>query len=48
MRTALEEHAEILEALEARDGDRAASAMITHMASARARILRAAEEPAAD
>src|SRR5699024_8168794 len=38
MRIALEEHASILEALEARDGDRAASAMIAHMATARARI----------
>lgn len=48
MRTALEEHSAILAAVDARDGDRAASAMITHMASARERILRAAEEPAAD
>ena len=43
MRIALEEHAAILEALEARDGDRAASAMIAHMATARARILHADE-----
>lgn len=48
MRLALEEHSAILAALEARDGDRAASAMIVHMASARARLLRAAESPAAD
>lgn len=48
MRTALEEHSAILEALEAHDGDRAASAMIAHMATARARLLRAVEEPAGD
>ena len=42
MRIALEEHAAILEALEAHDGDRAASAMIAHMATARARLLRVA------
>ena len=39
MQTALDEHAEILAALEERDGDRAASAMVQHMASARSRIL---------
>lgn len=39
MQTALEEHAEILAALEQKDGDRAASAMVQHMASARSRIL---------
>lgn len=43
MQTALEEHAEILSALESGDGDRAASAMIVHMASARDRILRVAD-----
>src|SRR5699024_11757928 len=43
MQTALEEHAEILSALEEGDGDRAASAMIVHMASARDRILRVAD-----
>jgi len=48
MHLALEEHSAILAALEARDGDRAASAMIVHMASARARLLRAAESPADD
>ncbi|UVY84522.1 FCD domain-containing protein [Brachybacterium sp. NBEC-018] len=41
MRLAREEHAEILAALEAADGDRAASAMVAHMATARSRILRA-------
>lgn len=39
MQLALEEHSEILSALEAKDGDRAASAMIVHMASARTRLL---------
>lgn len=48
MRIALEEHTAILKALEAHDGDRGASAMIAHMATARARLLRAVEEPAAD
>lgn len=47
MRIALEEHAAILEALEAHDGDRAASAMIAHMATARARLLRVAEDAGA-
>lgn len=48
MRTALDEHSEILAALEAHDGDRAASAMIAHMASARRRLLRGSEGPDAD
>lgn len=43
MSLAREEHGEILAALEAGDGDRAASAMVVHMATARSRILRAAE-----
>lgn len=44
MQLALDEHAEILAALEDHDGDRAASAMIVHMASARSRILDEADE----
>ena len=48
MRAAVEEHSAILEALEAHDGDRAASAMIAHMVTARERLLRAVEEPSAD
>lgn len=47
MRIALEEHAAILEALEAHDGDRAASAMIAHMATARTRLLRVAGDAGA-
>ena len=48
MRAAVEEHSAILEALEEHDGDRAASAMIAHMITARERLLRAVEEPSAD
>lgn len=44
MQLALDEHAEILVALGNKDGDRAASAMIVHMASARSRLLDEADE----
>lgn len=44
MQLALDEHAEILAALDDKDGDRAASAMIVHMASARSRLLDEADE----
>ncbi|MEE1618620.1 FadR/GntR family transcriptional regulator [Brachybacterium sp. J153] len=50
MHLAGEEHAAILAALEEADGDRAASAMVAHMETARSRLLRAAggDDPSAD
>ncbi|MBK0332889.1 FadR family transcriptional regulator [Brachybacterium sp. MASK1Z-5] len=44
MEAAHAEHAQILAALEERNGERAASAMVAHMATARDRILEAAED----
>lgn len=44
MQIALDEHAEILAALVQKNGDRAASAMIVHMASARSRLLEEADK----